>query len=74
MVGRVQSKRNTLSDANQVIVESKLADIAEKRTCCQDTVPATKNEHSEAKKQFTDEKKKPEKWESIWATHIYKNG
>jgi hypothetical protein len=29
----------------------------EERTRLQDAVPATKNEHSEAKKKFTDEKK-----------------
>jgi predicted nucleic acid-binding Zn-ribbon protein len=47
-----------LSDANQVIVESELADIVEERTRLQDAVPATKDKHSEAKKQFTDEKKR----------------
>jgi hypothetical protein len=55
-----QSKRNTLSDANRVIVELELADIVEERTRLLDAVPSTKNVHSEARKQFIEERKKPE--------------
>jgi hypothetical protein len=55
-----QSKRNTLSDANQVTVELELADIVEERTRLLDAVPSTKNVHSEARKQFIEERKKPE--------------
>jgi hypothetical protein len=55
-----QSKKNTLSDADRVIVELELADIVEERTHLQDAVPATKNEHSLGKKQFGEEKKTPE--------------
>jgi hypothetical protein len=55
-----QSRKNTLSDADRVIVESEIADIVEERTRLQDAVPTTKNDYAEAKKVFSEEKKKPE--------------
>jgi hypothetical protein len=55
-----QQKRNTLSDADRVIVESELADIVAERNRLQDAVPATKHNHAQAKKMFAAEKKKPE--------------
>jgi hypothetical protein len=55
-----QSKRNTLSDVDRLIAELELADIVKERRTLQDAVPTTKNEHCEAKKQFAEEKKKPE--------------
>jgi hypothetical protein len=57
---KTQWKRNTLSDVDRVIVESELADIVEERNNLQDRVPATKNDFAEAKKQFAEERKKPE--------------
>jgi hypothetical protein len=45
---------------DQLTVELELADIIKERSTLQDAVPTTKNEHSEAKKQFAEEKKKPE--------------
>ena len=52
-----QSKRNTLSDADILILEEELADIVEERSTFQDAVPTTKKEHSEAKKQSAEERK-----------------
>ena len=49
-----------MSHADQVIVESELADIGEERIRLQDAVPAAKNDYGEAKKVFSAEKKKPE--------------
>jgi type II secretory pathway component PulF len=55
-----QQKRNTLSDADRVIVVSELADIVEERTHLQAAVHETKNNYVQAKKVFAAEKKKPE--------------
>jgi hypothetical protein len=47
-----QSKRNTLSYVDRLIVELELGDIVEERSTLQDAVPTTKNEHCEAKKRL----------------------
>ena len=49
-----QSKRNTLSEGDRLIVELELSDFVEERSLLQDAIPTTKNEHSEAKKQFAE--------------------
>jgi hypothetical protein len=55
-----QQKRNTLTDEDRLIVKSELSDIVEERTLLQDAIPRTKAESVLAKKQFREEKKKPE--------------
>jgi hypothetical protein len=54
-----EQRRATLSDDDRLIVESELSDILEERANLQDAVPRTKFEQVQAKKLFSDERKKP---------------
>jgi hypothetical protein len=69
-----QQKRNTLSDADRVIVVSELADIVEERTHLQAAVPETKNNYAQAKKLFAAEKKKAENGKAFGQPINAKNG